>query len=223
MIQRFSFFIILFCNQLICSGQSLPAEIITKINCRLNEGIYLEYSQFKSNTPLPFTSIATEGNPENHNTIISYLSHRNVYSIDSIANYKKIKTSTIWGYCYHCSVYINVGNKFYLLPAINTLSLIPEKVPEARYRSMVESIDETKNNEDNYFQTYENIEVIIDMRTGKLHRFDPIELEKLFDTDTELTNKYSSLSRRKQKRRKIEYLNLFNQRNPLNLHKENTN
>lgn len=208
---------------LISFGQNLPAEVIVQQNCRLKNGIYLNFSQFAQNTPIPFSKLASDNNPENHSTLNDYLSQRNIFLIDSIGVTSKVSTSTIWGYCFHCSIYVNIGGIFYFLPRINSLTLVPEKIPDAWFRDKVEMLDESYRDDYSYFQTYENIEVIVDMRDGTLHRFERNEISTLIGSDSELANKYSSLSARKQKRRKLKYIKLFNQRNPLNLHKENTN
>ena len=223
MFARITLLLILLVTQLISFAQNLPAEIIVKINCSFNDGIYLNFSQFTSNHPTPFSYMATDKNPKNHSTIADYMSQRNIFLIDSLGNTTKIKTSSIWGYCFHCSIYVNVGGIFYLLPRINTLALLPEKIPEAWFSKKVEQHEETNEGEYGYFQTYENIEVVVDMRDGNIHRFEPEVLVNLIEPDSTLANEYSSLSARKQKKRKLQYFNRFNQRNPLNLHNGNTN
>jgi len=200
-------------------AQDLPCEIVAKVNCSQKDGIYLDFNQFIENTPIPSTSIAAEGNTNSFRFISTILSQKDIYIFKSSGNIQKIKTSQIWGFCYSCNVYINAGGLFLLVPELETLSRIPEKVPERWFLDRVESVSNTDIDMEDSYQSIDNIDLMVDLRSGIVHRFSSEILMELMTSDSSLVKEYSLLSKRKQKKRKLYYLNTFNQRNPLNLHK----
>jgi len=173
---------------------------------------------FKKNEPLPFSNIATEGNPNSLNFILDAMSSRSIFLFSSNVAVNELPTSSLWGFCKDCSIYVNVGGLFFLLPHRETLSRIPEKIPEKWFNDKVENSNNASGSEeDEYYQTFEEVELIVDLRTGITSRFVPEDLILLMASDDSICTDYQKLSKRKQKKRKLRYLNRFNQRNPLNL------
>lgn len=200
-------------------GQDLSVEIISRISCPLTDGVYLNHKQFVTNQPIPFNSIAADGNLIDYQFISKCLSQTTLTYFDSLANIKKVKISSVWGYSSSCNVFINAGGAFLIIPKLETISLIPEKVPEKWFIDRIETDEELSTFEDENYQTVNSLEMIVDLRSGIIHRFEPKTLTELFASDSALRDEYQSLCKRKQKRRKLQFLNRFNQRNPLNLHK----
>lgn len=203
---------------LFVQGQSLPTEIIAKVNCPIMDGVYIDFFQFQDKKPIEFYRIASEGELVNYNDVSSTLAQKFISYFDAQGKMKKQKTTEIWGYCFSCNVYVNIGGLFLLVPKLETLSRIPEKVPEKWYTDQVEFPANTNEPSDEFYQAIDNIELLVDFRSGKIFRFDPENLAESIVSDSALHKEYTSLSTRKQKKRKLEYLNSFNQRNPLNLH-----
>jgi hypothetical protein len=79
-------------------------------------------------------------------------------------------------------------------------------------------MEESEIDMDDSYQAIDNIDLMVDLRTGVVHRFAPEILLELMASDSTICREYGLLSKRKQKKRKLNYLNTFNQRNPLNLH-----
>jgi hypothetical protein len=201
-------------------SQDLPVEVIARVNCPLQNGVYINFNQFTDNKPVPFFNIASEGDISSFKSISETLSQKKITYFNNLGEAVSVNTSNLWGFCYNCNVYIYVGEFFLLIPKLETLSRIPESVPDKWYSERVENPDFNSLDTDNSYQAIDNIDLFVDLRTGVTQRFTPENLLLLISLDSTLYNEYNSLSTRKQKKRKLHYLNSFNQRNPLNLHKQ---
>lgn len=218
MVRNILFTVVLIAFMINTSGQNLPVEILSTLNCSIADGIFLNYSQFINNNPIPFNKLAIEGDVNDLHVISRAMAQKHIYFFNNSSDIEKVSTSSVWGYCILCNVYVNVGRLFLLVPKLETLSRIPEKIPEKWFIDRVENKEEITGNVDDEYQYINNIDLIVDMRTGTLHRFEPKVLIELFMPDSTLSQEYASLTKRKQKRRKLKYINTFNERNKLNLH-----
>lgn len=179
------------------------------------DGLYLNFKQVKTNSPIPKVRIRTNLDYANSHFFDELVQNEYIVFYDNLGNSEKVKTEQIWGYCNRGTLYINVHNQFNRIPVLGSISHFTALYSYTEYRSPYS----TYSYYDRYNTTAQNKtelrQYVLDFETGEVREFNYKTMEVLLSNDPELMEEYTSLSRRKKRKMKFYYLRQYNEKHPL--------
>ncbi len=182
-------------------------------NFEFKDGIYLDFSQVRDNSPVLRSQIITDIDKDDVDFYEKLIKQDFIRFVDS-GYTKVIQTNQIWGFCDEGTLYIHWTDDF---AKILTKGYLGFFVATQKVTTYEDPFYMTSYYEDPYMQyprtSQETRHFIIDFSTGKIYSFTPQNLmEILKQRDPELYQKYSKLSRHKKRKLIFYYLRQFNQR-----------
>lgn len=179
------------------------------------DGIYLEYSQFRNNSPLDFSATnlpspkQTRPDKAMDETVeISYF--------DEFGIKKVVAVNNIWGYCYQDKIYVQHSGGFHMLPYIGSISHFVAEI-QVRYSNRADPFYDpyyVYSGPSSYITT-ETRQMILDTETGKIFEFTPENILRLIQDEPELHAEYAELRKRKQRKMMFYYIRMYNEKNEL--------
>ncbi len=171
-----------------------------------NEGIYLTFSSFKQNKPVPVSAIVS-GYPKNQLDFFTEVTREKTIQVkDNEGNLQKFETKSIWGYCRNRSVYINFNNQFSKINVIGTLCYFTATVT----RSMGVPDPMGMNT------TYEELhQFVYQTSTNKVYDFDAKNMGILLKNDDELYTRFMAMKKRDKPDAIFILLRKYNEKHPL--------
>src|SRR5437868_957067 len=88
---------------------------------KLKDGLYLTFSDFKSNHPIPKARIISNYNKNSLDFFKQELSKTEIKYTDSTNTMRTIKTGKVWGYCSDNNIYINYGREFSKIMVVGSI------------------------------------------------------------------------------------------------------
>lgn len=188
------------------------------------DGIYLQFSQFLSNNPLPKEKLLSY----NKNDIFflrNSLKKDTLYFFGKTATIQKILTKEVWGFAENNYCYIYYNGQFNRILTIGTIGFFVSMVTVKRTYFNDYSM---MNYDDPFYypggnQTVESNEIrqyLIDFTTGQVFPMNYRYFEQLISVDEKFFNEYSNLRKRKKRKMLFIYLRRFNELHPLMLPKQ---
>ena len=173
------------------------------------EGIYLSYSDFKHNHPIPVSAIVLNYPKTQLDFLTEVMKQKNIVFKDESGNDHKLETYSIWGYCRNHSIYINYLGQFNKLMVIGTLCHFNATV--TRYLVAPDPMGMNS--------TYEEMhQFVYDTNTNKAFEFDVPSMELLLKKDDELYAKFMGLKKREKADAIFVFLRKYNERHLLYLY-----
>lgn len=174
------------------------------------QGIYLSFQQFQSNSPVPKSAIISSEDSSRLDFIKLVLTKEYVEWKDSSGKIQKTKVSSLWGYSENKSVYVRHNNNFNRIVVIGKVCHFtayvtdymytgPGTYPNQQYGTPVETL-----------QQY-----ILDTETGAIMDYNVATMESILKRDQELYTEFCNLRKRKKKEQLFIYLRKYNERHPL--------
>ncbi len=213
------FSIFFFTSLFLCGQTKIPYTT----DYKFKDGIYLQFSQFLSNKPLPKEYLLSY----DKNDIFflrNALKKDTLSFIDNNAAIQKVPTKEIWGFAENNYCYIFYNGQFNRILTIGTIGFFVSNVTVTRTYfndySMVGYNDPFYYPESN--QAVENKELrryLIDFTNGQVFPFDYHYFEQIISVDKTIFTEYSNLRKGKKKKLLILYLRRFNEQHPLMLPK----
>lgn len=183
-------------------------------NLLLKDGIYFSFNEFIKQKPVVFQRIITDQQTFNED----FFKRKIIQYIDDYGMVKSIDTKNIWGYVLNNALFVYYGKEFYRVSYIGTLSHF---MASQTIRNYVNSYDPFYGYYSpfpvNSYETTNIVQLILDMRTGKIYPFSYESLLALITDDKELFEEYSLLKKRKKKELIFYYLRKYNERHPFSL------
>ena len=87
----------------------------------LNEGIYITFNDFKTNSPISKNKIVSLYDKTSFDFFKKELQKTQTTYIDTTGKEQTVYTHKLWGYSSNNSVYINYGADFYKIPIIGSI------------------------------------------------------------------------------------------------------
>ena len=181
----------------------------------LNDGIYMNFQQFRSNDPIPKSRIYSD---------ISYsgfkfyekLFENNYFTIlDNLGAREKIPVKKVWGYVHNDQIYVQWNGEFNNLSYVGNIShFIADKAVARQYPGGFYN-GYTLNRSKSVKVTTEKAQYMLLMYSGKILEFTRKNVAEAISVDKELRDEYLNLKRKKQRKMKFYYIRKFNERNPL--------
>jgi hypothetical protein len=88
---------------------------------RFNDGIYLNFDQVKSNSPIPKSKILTSTDYNDKDFFKNLMSGEKIYFYDSMGIRQEIERGSIWGYARNGILYIQVQGNFNRITFIGSI------------------------------------------------------------------------------------------------------
>ena len=178
------------------------------------DGIYLEYSNFKSNNPLSLNRIISPaGNAQDFFEKLNEAKTISFYDENGIL----VNKSKIWGYSKNGKPYIYMMDKFILIPTIGAISNFVAKVTVYHTDSYYDPF--YGYNYYNYYpksyKTEELQQFLIDFETGSVLPINIKNIESILLRFPELHKDYSKLGKRKKTKKMFEYIKQYNEQVPI--------
>ena len=176
------------------------------------DGIYRTFEEFKENNPSIKRKAVLDDNPGMQFFVGRFTKAEKIAYKDSTGNMQIIKRKDVWGYCSNDVVYIKYNRNFHRILKIGSIIFFIElyNTSTTYYQDPIKFIP--------YFRTNSSIEYqyIIDFKTGDILKYDLNNFLALLFDDKDLYNKFMAIpSDRKRKKQMFNYLNKFNERNPV--------
>ncbi|MBA7519583.1 hypothetical protein ES705_11662 [subsurface metagenome] len=186
---------------------------------QFKEGLYLNFNQIKTNSPLPKSRIISTydyNDPEFFDKVLSKLK---VFYYDNIGNRNELKSDNIWGYSRNGFLYINIDDDFFRITLIGAIChFIASHTTYTNYYNSpyyYNSYYDPYRMHPSSYPTTEMRQYLLDFTTGRVLDYNFESLEAILMQDPELHDEFVALSKKKKKQLKFIYIRKFNSRNPL--------
>ena len=187
---------------------------------QFQDGIYLEYSNFKDNKPININKIISPNG--NENDFFDKLNDAKIISFyDDKGIFTEINKSKIWGYSKNGRPYIYWANKFNFIPTIGSISHFVSNVSVYHTNSYYDPFyyGYGYNNYGNYqprtYKTEELQQFLIDFETGKVVSANVKNVETIISRLPELQKEFSKLGKRQKTKKMFEYIRRYNEQMPI--------
>jgi hypothetical protein len=192
------------------SGFSQADSVAYSKDFTFNEGIYLTYADFRGNKPIPKDRIVTNYD----RTALDFLKQETqkpeINYLDDNKAGQTVKTTKLWGYCSNNAVYIKYGEEFSKVMVIGSICHFTAFTPV-----YLGGYDHYTDTPANMSSGYEQEQLVIDTRTGKVGQFNYVNIEALLQQDEALYAEFKALKKKKKKELSFFYLRKFNEKHPL--------
>ena len=205
-------------------GVNAQTDSIKKVpyspDFKFKDGIYLDFSQVKNNTPLAKSRIITNADPEGNDFFDEVLSKKTFSYYDNLGMKRDVNVKSIWGFSKNGALYLRMNETYSRISYVGSICHFTATItvyqpsyydpyyynPNYYYRNW---------NTGTHSTTSEMKQFIMDFETGKILDYDENSLEVLFMRDPSLHDEYTALSKKKKEQLKFFYIRKFNERNPL--------
>lgn len=205
------------------SAQTPDSLVKYTTDYRFADGLYVNFEQFRTNSPIASSQIITDLNYEDTDFFDKLLESDQVSFFDHLGTTVSVEVKKLWGYCDNGRIYIRYNRDFNLLPYIGALShfVANKDVYYTNYGSGYPYYYNPYTGSYTYGYTpnsrsVEMQQYILDCdQTGQVLEFNPENLLVLLMRVPELYDEYNALKKKKQRQLMFFYLRKFNEKRPL--------
>lgn len=180
-----------------------------------SNGVYLSFSDFKSNNPIIAAKIISDYNKTNRDFFDQLLSKNSFTYMDSLGKEQTHKSNDIWGYCQNGTVFINYGTDYARVVIIGSISHFVATLQ----RKIGVSDPFMYNYNDPFYNpnryVYSTEQFVLDYETGKILEFNVPNMEALLSRDAELSQQFAALKKRQKRDGIFLYLRKYNEKHPI--------
>ncbi len=210
----FLIFIFIFSGYTYSQNNTNDGKVKYTAAFKFKEGIFLNFQQVKNNNPIPKSQIFTTIDYNEFDFYEKLFENKYITIYDHLGVQKKIAVNEIWGFSDKGILYINVNNEFNRIPVLGLISFFTsEKIVQEydpyRYGNSYYYYN------DPYSSKTVTVQYLLDFKTGKLYEFTVGSVKTLISDDLDLSEEFSKLSKRKQKKLKFLYIRKYNQKHPI--------
>jgi len=205
---RLLLFLLISFSSLRCVSQSDSIQYSPDV--RLEDGIYLSYTDFRKNKSVKKQQIVSKLDKEQQE-FLSKIIFEDKFSFEENGVLRTVGSKSVWGYVQNNTLYINYKGDFYRVPVFGVISYLVANVTvvnpgfyDPRF-GMTTGPGTTK----------EIREFLMDFYDGVVIEFTSEAAEKLLARDKALFEEFKKLSRRKQKEQIYGYIRKYNALHPV--------
>lgn len=173
-------------------------------------GLYLSYSDFRNNAPLPPSRIVSNYDKTSLDFLNKETSKTEIKYLDSANKEQTVKTGKLWGYCSNGIVNINYGREFTRIMVIGSICHFT-----AFTEVVLGGYDHYTNTPSDMRGGYQQEQFMMDITSGKVASFTVVNMEALLKRDDALYNEYMALSKKKKRQLTFFYLRKYNEKHPV--------
>jgi len=182
---------------------------------QFESGIYLTINDWKTNNPIPKSSIITQYDPTAPYFYLQVLNKKWLKYRDAKGTVRKVESEKIFGYSVDNVVYTNHHLKIAIIGAICHYTSILYQVDDPNFTGLAFSIMDISMSNQSGIQKKEQFrQFILNFETGQTYRFTERYFKKLISTDIHLYKEYKQFKGRKKDRMFI-FLKKYNERHPI--------
>lgn len=199
-----SLLLLLVLSSLWCKAQTDSLPYSRELDFK--EGLYLTFSQFKQNRPIPLNRIVSDY-PRNQLDFLNVVTEKKYVKFqDNAGTEQKVETASLWGYCRNHSICINFNHEFNKLNTVGVLCYFTSTVTCST--GMPDPMGMNS--------TYEELrQFVYDSRTNKVYDFNVKNMETLIHDDTEMYDKFMAMKKRDKPDVIFVLLRKYNEKHPL--------
>lgn len=186
----------------------------------LKEGVYLSYTDFRKNHPVPKDAIQSNGDKTQLDFIGKEVGDKKEIDIAYNGTEQKLQTKNLWGYSQNNTLYLNYEGKFYRVPVFGNISHFLGTVEVYNY-----------NNYGMYGGMYgyggmmggptmpvkqrEMRQFIFDFYSGEIMDYNLHNVEILISRDMKLYEEFMQLKKNKRREMMMMYVRKYNAAHPV--------
>jgi hypothetical protein len=179
---------------------------------KFTDGIYLNFNQFRTNSPLSKSKIVTTIKTSDFDFFDKLLEENSFSYFDELGVQQQIKDDKIWGYCDKGVPYIYLNEEFNRIPIIGSICHF---VANKTYVDPNYSPYGYNNYYDPAVTRTEMRQYILNTETGEIFDYTTDALEVILMKDPQLYDEFNNLKRSKKKKNSFLYIRKYNEAHPL--------
>jgi hypothetical protein len=220
------------------SGQEKEGLVKYTPDFRFTDGIYLNFDQVKSNSPIPKSKLLTSADYNDREFFNKVFSSEKIYFYDEMGVRQELAKNSIWGFARNGVLYVLIQNNFnritffgnicHFVADVTTYDSRNSYYSPYGYYDPYYSYPYSYGGYSPYGSYYspyrqqsiarnELKQYIIDFETGKILEFTIDNVQLLLMKDPSVYDEYVQLPRKKKKELMFVYIRKFNEKNPLYL------
>ncbi len=215
----YNLIIVLFFASSIVSSQTDSTGLIEySPDFKFKEGIYINFDQVKTNSPLPKSRILSTYDYTDPDFFNQILEKDKIYYYDQIGNKQELRTRDIWGYSRNGFIYLKMEDGYFRITLIGAIShfIASQTTYSNAYNSpYYNSYMDPYRTYPSSYQTTEMRQYLLNFLTGTVLDYTDNSLEAILIQDPELHDEYMALRKKKRKQMRFIYIRKFNERHPL--------
>jgi hypothetical protein len=182
----------------------------------LEEGVYLNYLDFRTNRPIPKQVIKSKESKDQLDFLDKTVDNNDFIIFVFGGTQHAVPTDSIWGYCQNNTIYINYKKGFCRVPVFGHIS---------HFIATVEIYNSAANNPyyGNYgttvtgmpMKTKEVRQFMLDFYTGNVVEYTLDNFSLMLSGDKALYDEFKLLKKRKQRQMMGLYLRKYNEAHPI--------
>jgi hypothetical protein len=214
---------------------------------RFTDGIFLNFDQVKTNSPIPKAKILTSTDYNDKDFFKNLMSGEKIYFYDGMGIRQDVDKSSVWGFSRNGVLYVQIQGNFNRITFIGNICHFVADITSydnRNYNSPYGYYDPyyspyyspyyypySYGNYGNYYSPYgsynypyrqntgrnELRQYLIDFESGKILEYDVENTELLLMSDPDLHEEFMRLQNKKKKDLMFVYIRKFNEKNPLYL------
>jgi hypothetical protein len=219
-------------------GQGQEHEGMVKYtpDFRFKDGIYVNFDQVKSNSPIPKAKLLTSTDYNDKEFFKKILESDKIYYYDGMGVRQEIATNMLWGYARNGVLSIQVQDNFTRITFVGSICHFVADITsvDTRYSPYGGYYDPysyySPYGYGNYYSPYSSYyspyarnnmtrnevkQYLLDFETGKIVEFNREGTELLLMKDAKLYEEFVRLPRKDKKDLMFVYIRKFNENNPL--------
>jgi hypothetical protein len=212
---------------------------------RFTDGIFLNFDQVKTNSPIPKAKILTSTDYNDKDFFKNLMSGEKIYFYDGMGIRQDVDKSSVWGFSRNGVLYVQIQGNFNRITFIGNICHFVADITSydnRNYNSPYGYYDPyyspyyspyyypySYGNYGNYYSPYgsynypyrqntgrnELRQYLIDFESGKILEYDVENTELLLMSDPDLHEEFMRLPNKKKKDLMFVYIRKFNEKNPL--------
>jgi hypothetical protein len=199
----------------VIKGQEKREMVKYTPDFRFTDGIYLNFDQVKTNSPIPKAKILTSTDYNDKDFFKNLLSGKKIYFYDGMGIRQEVETNSIWGYARNGVLNIQVQGNFNRITFVGNICHFVADVTSYDNRYYGSPYGYYSSPYRTNAARSEIRQYLLDFDSGKILEYDVENTELLLMKDNQLYEEYVQLSRKKKKDLMFVYIRKFNERNPL--------
>jgi len=183
---------------------------------RFEDGLYLKFENFKTNSPVMKTRIVSTSDYSVPDFFDKAFENNKIQVFDDIGSIQEIKKSDVWGYCNNGVIFIYWNNEFNRINLIGALchfmadvTIINRPYDPYNYSSSYYNYNQPNPT------SSETRQYILNFETGQVLDYEAKSIEISLMSDPELYDEFNKLSKKKKKQMVFFYMRKFNERHPV--------
>lgn len=204
---------------LITGGYAQSDSVAFSSEFALKEGLYLSYTDFRRNQPVPKEAIQSKEDKTQLDFIGKSVSGNKEIVVLHNGVENKMETAKLWGYSQNNTLYLNYETKFYRVPVFGNISHFLGTVEVYNYNTygmygvygigggIGPGVGAVKQREVRQF--------IFDFYSGEIMDYNLANVEMLVSRDLKLYEEFMKLKKKKRKEMMMMYVRKFNAAHPV--------